>query len=732
MRENTQSDTNMSLSVLSIPQHILLRELGGVITFGSFGRKKVQRRNLLLSKHSENGLCSLTTEGLEDDRRSDSTEHLQNELSHKSAFPHPRINFNIIRHSFRILRDLLCSKTRYFVKKGPVVSEGTARVLIYADGKIFVRNKVDKTYDCLAVREKYKKLYTLPCDPKWEDASVIAHSTANFLTSPVIIVLRKGNLVQVHDLETGTTVRTINLCNIRNFDSQETISMRTDDESFSAKELHVDFETSNIIIKTTRNPKQKDILVTFFIFNYPSFSFMARIDIRRSVFGHTITDAEISEDIIMVMESGSKTKLYSIHSYLAGFRDLNSTVHKYSKISKTMPKDINRLEAQNIFNADTPAKMSNVQRKVDMVQKPHCLYEVKSFEHNVQFSTAARMTFIDCGLKDHKFKLNNISSGTLIQNGIVGMRDPEGMNHLLYHPDDSSRAIYLHSPEFSIYEFQEVEIRDRSNIDVFSSFNTSIKMHKVFNYSVTETDMIDLLSEQSSTLENDESYKCYRSHSNTDIINFHSFKDRMREKKDTSESRSLSSMHRDVNESVCSECGESFESSKNNRNIVTDSRPKTTTTKSGRKIVQRISTTAYDDLIKKRHFITYDYEDELDILVILTYNDFNETYPSRDDDDEFFDRQFTVLEHIMLLDNTTYKIIKRIPMNEIIRDNKTCSQHNISVTLDRETLMVKLQSGSNTEAFVYQIFENPGEEEDGIRINSVSRSTRFQKGLYLE
>ena len=71
-------------------------------------------------------------------------------------------------------------------------------------------------------------------------------------------------------------------------------------------------------------------------------------------------------------------------------------------------------------------------------------------------------------------------------------------------------------------------------------------------------------------------------------------------------------------------------------------------------------------------------------------------------------------------------------MNEIIRDNKTCSQHNISVTLDRETLMVKLQSGSNTEAFVYQIFENPGEEEDGIRINSVSRSTRFQKGSYLE
>ena len=191
-------------------------------------------------------------------------------------------------------------------------------------------------------------------------------------------------------------------------------------------------------------------------------------------------------------------------------------------------------------------------------------------------------------------------------------------------------------------------------------------------------------------------------------------------------------MHREVNEFACNECGESFESSKNNRNKITDSRPKTTTTKSGRKIVQRISTTAYDDLIKKRHFITYDYEDELDILVILTYNDFNETYPSRDDDDEFFDRQFTVLEHIILLDNTTYKIIKRIPMNEIIRDNKTCSQHKISVTLDRETLMVKLQSGSNTEAFVYQIFENPGEEEDEIRINSVSRSIRFHKGSVVE
>ena len=375
----------MSLSVLSIPQHILLRELGGVISFDSFGRKKVQRGNLQQNKHSENGLSSLSAGGSEEDRRSDSTEHLQNELSHKPALPHPRINFNIIRHSFRILRDLLSSNTRYFVKKGPVVSEGTARVLIYADGKIFVRNKVDKTYDCLAVRENYKKLYTLPCDPKWEDAAVIAHSTPNFLTSPVIIVLRKGNIFQVHDLETGTTVRTINLCNVKNFmtsgDSRETISVRadTDDDIFSAKELHVDFETSNIIIKTTRNPKQKDILVSFFIFDYPSFSFLARINIRRSVFGYTITDAEISEDILMVMESGSKTKLYSIHSYLPGFSNLNSTLNQYSKISKTMPKDINRLEAQNICNEDIQVKMSNGQVIFTFPRKlPSCLKMFRS------------------------------------------------------------------------------------------------------------------------------------------------------------------------------------------------------------------------------------------------------------------------------------------------------------------------------------------------------------------
>ena len=81
----------MSLSVLSIPQHILLRELGGVISFDSFGRKKVQRGNLQQNKHSENGLSSLSAGGSEEDRRSDSTEHLQNELSHKPAFPHPRI-----------------------------------------------------------------------------------------------------------------------------------------------------------------------------------------------------------------------------------------------------------------------------------------------------------------------------------------------------------------------------------------------------------------------------------------------------------------------------------------------------------------------------------------------------------------------------------------------------------------------------------------------------------------
>ena len=119
-------------------------------------------------------------------------------------------------------------------------------------------------------------------------------------------------------------------------------------------------------------------------------------------------------------------------------------------------------------------------------------------------------------------------------------------------------------------------------------------------------------------------------------------------------------------------------------------------------VVQRAGVVPVD-MRDTMNMVTYDYEDELDILVILTYNDFNETVPDRDDDDEFFDTQYSVLENVILLDNTTNNVIKRIPINEVLAHNGTSNLHNVSVILDRDILLIKVRSSVKTQCFVYQL-----------------------------
>ena len=197
--------------MVNIPQHILLRELGGCISFNPFSQNEKQQEDkpkeetLKSSSHFSHG-----EERIKSRNKYDSIERIC------FRYPsHPRISSNVVRHSYRILKHLISSDNCTFLpvdkKKHPIVSEGVALGLTYADGKVFIQNKIDKTYDVFAVRERNHKLYSLPINPKWEDFAIVAHSTPNKISKPVIIILRKGNSIHVHDLETGYSITNIHL-----------------------------------------------------------------------------------------------------------------------------------------------------------------------------------------------------------------------------------------------------------------------------------------------------------------------------------------------------------------------------------------------------------------------------------------------------------------------------------------------------------------------------------------
>ena len=674
----------------NLPQNFLLRELGGCISYPPT-KLRVKHDKSKLDKESVQN-SNITHDGLSKTESNDTKAVVPNPS-------HPRINTNIVRHSYRIFKHLISSDNREFRPldqhpnvvtssklKHPIVSEGVALGVTYADGKIFIRNKVDKTYDCYAVREDNKKLYSLSQHPKWEDVAIVAHSTPNELSKPIIIILRKGNIIDIHDLDTGNPITKIHLgaakndCNVPDMTSPSRWARQDtrDQKSITFKELYFDFETSQICVKSTRNPRTNlqsnkcDILVTFVLFSYPDMKHKTTVNIRRSVFGPNITDAEISQDIVMVMESGSVTRLYSLQSVIDS--ELKNTQNNGKNLIKAMHSTMfyqYHMKDQDDFNS-IPTNI--------IYEKPPCLYVIKSFQHNVQLSPISGMKTIITGLNDHNFKLLNLKDNSLVINGMVGMRDPEGINHVRFHPDDSSRVLYLHPPHLSVYEIQDMRNRDKHVTTELDSY----KLHRTFDFHVLETNQN--MTYSNSALHNSTNKDCYRFVSDRDIINFHSIK----LKENILESHG--------SQTECNECGVPYRPTPN---IFSDSTQlSSSTTKSGRKVVQRIPTLAYDDLVQKRNYVTYDYEDELDILVLLTYNDFNETFPGRDDDEDFIDTQFSVLENVILLDNTTYQVIKRVPINEVLKDNRF---YDVSVTLDRDILLIKVHSGNQTKSFLYKL-----------------------------
>ncbi len=78
---------------------------------------------------------------------------------------------------------------------------------------------------------------------------------------------------------------------------------------FKSVECHVD--SGLVVLKSVKDQKS-DIVVHFALFRFPPFKFLAHFGVRRSVFGAAVTDAEISQDSLIVVTSYTGIRLYSL------------------------------------------------------------------------------------------------------------------------------------------------------------------------------------------------------------------------------------------------------------------------------------------------------------------------------------------------------------------------------------------------------------------------------------
>ena len=126
---------------------------------------------------------------------------------------------------------------------------------------------------------------------------------------PALIVLRDDNTLNVYNVENGIEMASVYLGNSAKF-----------------KEMSCNQETASIVLKSTRHRpsnapgprtvREGDGVVSFVVFRFPPLKLLVHFVLRKGVFGVSVTDASIHQNLLVVMHSDGQIKAYSLEYIL--------------------------------------------------------------------------------------------------------------------------------------------------------------------------------------------------------------------------------------------------------------------------------------------------------------------------------------------------------------------------------------------------------------------------------
>ena len=122
---------------------------------------------------------------------------------------------------------------------------------------------------------------------------------------PALIVLRDDNTLNVYNVESGVEMASVYL-----------------GVGIKFKEMSCNQETASIVVKSTRHRPSNasgmlcDGVVSFVVFQFPPLKLLVRFVLRKGVFGVSVTDASIHQNLLVVMHSDGQIKAYSLEYIL--------------------------------------------------------------------------------------------------------------------------------------------------------------------------------------------------------------------------------------------------------------------------------------------------------------------------------------------------------------------------------------------------------------------------------
>ncbi|XP_069791687.1 DDB1- and CUL4-associated factor 17 isoform X2 [Narcine bancroftii] len=398
---------------------------------------------------------------------------------------------SIHRKNLTILRQLICQNTTTFER---VWTKQSNSPVVYEKGKIYFDN-----YRCcfISTGPQPSLLYKLPklhTSGKIEDALLCESPVGEMLPKPsdhkpAIMALTANNWFIRTSTRTAEIIEKVYLSSQWKFryltwdNTQETVVLKT---------------TQNKVTAVARaGGNQHSILLHLALFSVLPLAFVGMMGIDKKIFGNNVTDATVSQGLLIVTHSVGLVKLYSFQWI----------VEKFTQKQCILGQNCEWNNTTGIVGAPPFGIPCNIK----ITDCPPVLFEVACLESALQIGgypwhyiitpnkQNQKGTYHICSLKDKK----------LAENGIQEMQCCSLETDWIYfHPDDSGRIMHIGPTQINVLQLTE-RSEDKQRWKVLQAFTILSKRERKVENSVMVTAYGRVVKRQFAQLD-DEQYETFK------------------------------------------------------------------------------------------------------------------------------------------------------------------------------------------------------------------------------
>ncbi|XP_013383601.1 DDB1- and CUL4-associated factor 17-like [Lingula anatina] len=272
------------------------------------------------------------------------------------------------------------------------------------------------------------QLYKLPhCTSAQKiEEGIICQSTLEELCvehkgcKPAFLALTADNWLVRHDLETGHKLQEVFLSNKYKF---RHLSWESDLYTIVLRSTHSKLASVARQAGFTHSP-----LMSLAVFTVFPLNIVAVMEVSKQVFGHDVTDAMISQGLLVVMHQGGGVRLYSFETVLLEGKQFNLS------LQSTHPGG----------RGKTGSYPDGIPCNVNLKEAPPVLFHVRCSEHNLQLGGIPWHYMLCPQGQRGFFHVYSLDKQHLAEEGILDMEilsvEPD---KAFFHPDDSGRIVHV-------------------------------------------------------------------------------------------------------------------------------------------------------------------------------------------------------------------------------------------------------------------------------------------------